>query len=72
MGTPSAASIVGPGLRSGTAHATLPAHLDAGGIEAGELRFRGLSELEVVCNWKIAVENYLGCYHPGLVREARA
>ncbi|MDX6490349.1 MAG: choline monooxygenase, partial [Gaiellaceae bacterium] len=27
------------------------------------LRFRRRSESELACNWKIAIENYLECYH---------
>ena len=38
-------------------------HLAAGGIEVEGLRFRRRSEFELACNWKIAVENYLECYH---------
>ena len=41
----------------------LPELLAAGGIELDALRFRRRSEFELACNWKIAVENYLECYH---------
>ena len=37
----------------------LPDHL--GDVDA--LRYSRRSELELACNWKIAVENYLECYH---------
>jgi phenylpropionate dioxygenase-like ring-hydroxylating dioxygenase large terminal subunit len=35
----------------------------AGGVDVQTLRFRRRSEFELACNWKIAVENYLECYH---------
>jgi phenylpropionate dioxygenase-like ring-hydroxylating dioxygenase large terminal subunit len=38
-------------------------HVAAAGIELDALRFRRRSEFELECNWKIAVENYLECYH---------
>ena len=41
----------------------LPELLAAGGIELEQLRFRHRGEFELACNWKIAVENYLECYH---------
>jgi choline monooxygenase len=41
----------------------LPELLADGGIDLDRLRFRHRSELDVACNWKIAVENYLECYH---------
>jgi choline monooxygenase len=41
----------------------LPELLAAGGVEIGQLRFRRRSDFELACNWKIAVENYLECYH---------
>ena len=41
----------------------LPELLAAGGIELERLRFRRRGEFELACNWKIAVENYLECYH---------
>jgi phenylpropionate dioxygenase-like ring-hydroxylating dioxygenase large terminal subunit len=40
----------------------VPELLAEGGID-DRLRFRRRSEIEVACNWKIAVENYLECYH---------
>ena len=42
---------------------SLPEHLAAGGIDVESLRFRRRTEFELACNWKIAVENYLECYH---------
>jgi choline monooxygenase len=41
----------------------VPGHFAAGGIDVDALRFRRRSEYELACNWKIAVENYLECYH---------
>jgi choline monooxygenase len=41
----------------------VPELLAAGGIELDRLSFRRRSEFELACNWKIAVENYLECYH---------
>jgi choline monooxygenase len=32
-------------------------------LDVGSLRVRRRSEFELACNWKIAVENYLECYH---------
>jgi choline monooxygenase len=41
----------------------VPELVAAGGIDVGLLRFRRRSEFELACNWKVAVENYLECYH---------
>jgi choline monooxygenase len=41
----------------------LPGHFAAAGIDVAALRFRRRSEYELACNWKIAIENYLECYH---------
>ena len=41
----------------------LPELVAGGGIEVERLRFRHRSESELACNWKIAIENYLECYH---------
>ena len=41
----------------------LPELLASGGIELDLLRVRRRAEFELACNWKIAVENYLECYH---------
>jgi phenylpropionate dioxygenase-like ring-hydroxylating dioxygenase large terminal subunit len=41
----------------------VPGHVAAGGIDVGSLRFRRRAESELACNWKIAIENYLECYH---------
>jgi choline monooxygenase len=41
----------------------VPELITAGGIEPDRLRVRRRSESELACNWKIAVENYLECYH---------
>jgi phenylpropionate dioxygenase-like ring-hydroxylating dioxygenase large terminal subunit len=32
-------------------------------VDAASLRFHRRSEFELACNWKVAVENYLECYH---------
>ena len=41
----------------------VPQLLADGGIDVGALRLRRHGEYELACNWKIAVENYLECYH---------
>src|SRR3954469_21297396 len=41
----------------------VPGHFAAAGIDVDALRPRRRTESEVACNWKIAVENYLECYH---------
>ena len=41
----------------------LPELVAEGGIDIERLRFRHRSEAELGCNWKIAIENYLECYH---------
>ncbi len=41
----------------------VPGHFAGGGIDLDGLRFYRRTDLEVACNWKIAVENYLECYH---------
>jgi phenylpropionate dioxygenase-like ring-hydroxylating dioxygenase large terminal subunit len=41
----------------------LPEVVAAGGVDVDRLRFRHRSESELACNWKIAIENYLECYH---------
>src|SRR5262249_49333158 len=41
----------------------VPRPFAEGGVDVERLRFRRSSEFEVGCNWKIAVENYLECYH---------
>jgi choline monooxygenase len=41
----------------------LPGLVAEGGVEVERLRFRRRSESELACNWKIAIENYLECYH---------
>jgi len=42
---------------------TLPELVAAGGVEVERLRFRHRSQSELACNWKVAIENYLECYH---------
>jgi choline monooxygenase len=41
----------------------LPAHVAASGLDVDRLRFRVHNEWEIECDWKIAIENYLECYH---------
>ena len=41
----------------------LPALLAAGGIDVDALAFHSRAEYTLQANWKIAVENYLECYH---------
>ncbi|MDQ3777573.1 MAG: aromatic ring-hydroxylating dioxygenase subunit alpha, partial [Actinomycetota bacterium] len=41
----------------------VPAELAAGGVEVDALAFHHRVEWEVPANWKIAVENFLECYH---------
>jgi phenylpropionate dioxygenase-like ring-hydroxylating dioxygenase large terminal subunit len=41
----------------------LPGHVEAAGVEVDRLRFRERREWEIAADWKIAVENYLECYH---------
>ncbi len=41
----------------------LPEHFAVGGVDIESLRFRRRGGFELNCNWKIAVENYLECYH---------
>ena len=51
----------------------LPDVVRAHGLDVGALRFHHRAAYEVRANWKIALENYLECYHcrlnhPGLVK----
>jgi phenylpropionate dioxygenase-like ring-hydroxylating dioxygenase large terminal subunit len=41
----------------------LSGHLEAAGLDLDRLRFRVRREWEIASDWKIAVENYLECYH---------
>jgi choline monooxygenase len=41
----------------------LPAHLADGGLDLDRLRLRERVEWEIASNWKIAMENFLECYH---------
>ena len=41
----------------------LPSLVRAAGIVVDELRFHHRSSYSLNCNWKIAVENFLECYH---------
>jgi phenylpropionate dioxygenase-like ring-hydroxylating dioxygenase large terminal subunit len=41
----------------------LSAHVEAAGVDVDRLRFRERREWEIAADWKIAVENYLECYH---------
>ncbi len=51
----------------------MPELLERGGVDVDALAFRERSTYAVAANWKIAVENYLECYHcavahPGFTR----
>ena len=57
---------------AGQALGDLPAVVAAHGLDVDALRFHHRVEYEIRANWKIALENYLECYHcqlnhPGLV-----
>jgi phenylpropionate dioxygenase-like ring-hydroxylating dioxygenase large terminal subunit len=39
------------------------AELVSAEMDVGALRFHRRSQFELACNWKVAVENYLECYH---------
>jgi choline monooxygenase len=41
----------------------LPGHVAASGLDLDRLRFRVRNDWEIGCDWKIAIENYLECYH---------
>jgi phenylpropionate dioxygenase-like ring-hydroxylating dioxygenase large terminal subunit len=41
----------------------LPAHVAASGLDMSLLRFRERREWQIAADWKIAMENYLECYH---------
>jgi phenylpropionate dioxygenase-like ring-hydroxylating dioxygenase large terminal subunit len=41
----------------------LPGHVEASGLDIGRLRFRERREWQIDANWKIAIENFLECYH---------
>ena len=41
----------------------LPGHVAAAGVELDRLRFRERREWSIAADWKIAMENYLECYH---------
>jgi phenylpropionate dioxygenase-like ring-hydroxylating dioxygenase large terminal subunit len=41
----------------------LPGHVAASGLDLDRLRFRVRNDWEIECDWKIAIENYLECYH---------
>jgi choline monooxygenase len=41
----------------------LPGHVEASGLVLSRLRFRERREWTIAANWKIAIENYLECYH---------
>ena len=58
--------------RSSRRSATCPRSSRAHGLDVDALRFHHRVEYEIRANWKIALENYLECYHcrlnhPGLV-----
>jgi phenylpropionate dioxygenase-like ring-hydroxylating dioxygenase large terminal subunit len=41
----------------------LPARVAESGLDLDRLRFRTRNDWEIASNWKIAIENYLECYH---------
>jgi phenylpropionate dioxygenase-like ring-hydroxylating dioxygenase large terminal subunit len=41
----------------------LPARVAESGLDVDRLRFRVRNDWEIECDWKVAVENYLECYH---------
>jgi phenylpropionate dioxygenase-like ring-hydroxylating dioxygenase large terminal subunit len=41
----------------------LSGHVEAGGVDVSRLRFRKRQEWEIAADWKVAIENYLECYH---------
>jgi phenylpropionate dioxygenase-like ring-hydroxylating dioxygenase large terminal subunit len=41
----------------------LPELIASSGLDLGSLRFRERVEWELPVNWKVAIENYLECYH---------
>jgi phenylpropionate dioxygenase-like ring-hydroxylating dioxygenase large terminal subunit len=46
-----------------TALGKLPEHVAASGVDVDRLRFRERREWHIEADWKIAMENYLECYH---------
>jgi phenylpropionate dioxygenase-like ring-hydroxylating dioxygenase large terminal subunit len=46
-----------------SAMGTLPERIAANGVEIDRLRFRERREWQIAADWKIAMENYLECYH---------
>jgi phenylpropionate dioxygenase-like ring-hydroxylating dioxygenase large terminal subunit len=44
----------------------LPGHVAASGLDVDHLRFRVRNDWEIECDWKVAIENYLECYHCAL------
>src|SRR5262245_22377088 len=41
----------------------VPDHIAESGLDVDRLRFRVRNEWEIECDWKVAVENYIECYH---------
>ncbi|HXV32363.1 MAG TPA: aromatic ring-hydroxylating dioxygenase subunit alpha [Gaiellaceae bacterium] len=41
----------------------LPGHVAESGLDVDRLRFRVRNDWEIECDWKVAIENYLECYH---------
>jgi phenylpropionate dioxygenase-like ring-hydroxylating dioxygenase large terminal subunit len=41
----------------------LPGHVAESGVELDRLAFRVRNDWEIECDWKVAIENYLECYH---------
>jgi phenylpropionate dioxygenase-like ring-hydroxylating dioxygenase large terminal subunit len=42
---------------------SLPAVVAESGVDLDRLRFRVRNDWEIECDWKVAIENYLECYH---------
>jgi phenylpropionate dioxygenase-like ring-hydroxylating dioxygenase large terminal subunit len=47
----------------GEALGPLPEYVESAGVDVDRLRFRERAEWEIAADWKIAIENYLECYH---------
>ncbi len=41
----------------------LPGYIAESGLDVDRLRFRVRNDWEIECDWKVAIENYLECYH---------
>jgi phenylpropionate dioxygenase-like ring-hydroxylating dioxygenase large terminal subunit len=41
----------------------VPGHIAESGLDLDRLHFRVRNDWEIECDWKVAIENYLECYH---------